>query len=181
MSAAITVPGICHISLFHYLSSSNALVLHHGFLKKCCVMLSRWLPSAAPSVSSNRSTWDMSCLTVWFCCPSSHNILVLRHGFLMYCCVMLTRWLPFCCTSLQQQSQYMEHVMSDSLSNCLSSHNTLVLHHGFLMYCCVMLSRWLPSAAPRVSSNRSTWNMSCLTVCLTVLPRTTPLCCVMAS
>ena len=80
----------------------------------------------------------------------------------------------FCCTSLQQQSQYMEHVMSDSLSNCLSSRNTLVLHDGFLMYGCVMLSRWLPSAAPCVSSNRSTRRMSCLTVGITAVLLTTP-------
>ncbi len=85
---------VMSVSLSNCLSSRNTLVLHHGFLMYCCVMLSRWLPSAAPRVSSNRSTWNMSCLTVWFQWPSSHNTLVLRHGFLMYCCVMLTRWLP---------------------------------------------------------------------------------------
>ena len=81
-------------SLSNCLSSRNTLVLYHGFLMYCCVRLSCWLPSAAPRVSSNRSTWNMSCLTVWFQCPSSHNTLVLRHGFRMNCCVMLTRWLP---------------------------------------------------------------------------------------
>ena len=179
MSLQPSVTPVLYHSLF--LPCHNTLVLHHGFLMYCCVRLSCWLPSATPRVSSNRSTWNMSCLTVWFRCPSSHNTLVLRHGFLMYCCVMLTRWLPFCCTSLQQQSQYMEHVMSDSLSNCLSSRNTLVLHEGFLMYGCVMLSRWLPSAAPCVSSNRSTRRMSCLTVGITVSLLARPLCCMMAS